>query len=56
MEFHASQYKHKLWAGRFQIKNQNISFKACFSAVILFYLFIIIIIIILFIFLTNNSL
>ena len=41
MEFHASQYTHMLWAGLVQIKNQNISFQACFSAVILFYLFMI---------------
>ena len=38
MEFHASQYTHMSWAGRFQIKNQNISFKVSFSAVISFYL------------------
>ena len=38
-----------LWDGRFQIKNKNISFEACFSAVILFY-FIIYLFIYLFIF------
>ena len=26
MEFHANQFTHMLWAERFQIKNQNISF------------------------------